>query len=353
MNDPRPRHTGISPSDGSSRRLPSGAFGMPAGNAILATFVAIAMVAVGSWLGVMDEGQGGDASSFDALAVDGTTTTEPGASTSVVAAGSTDETGSTDSSDLADDADPAGATDPPATAAATTAASVPATTTPDAGRTPTEDDPLRLYIAGDSDAGNLGPPLQRELEQTGLVDSTLEYKVSTGLTRPDFFDWPAKLQSDVARLNPDTVVVTFGGNDAQDMLLDGRSQPVDSEAWRTEYARRVGAVMDFLSADGRTLIWVGIPNAKSGDFRNRLEILEQVTRAEADKRPQVKYVDVWNLFVGRSGGYADFIIDPRDNQGKLVRADDGFHLNQTGADILALTVAEAVRADMVARGATL
>ena len=325
---------------------------MPAGNAIIATFVAIAMVAVGSWLGVMDEGQGGDASSFDALAVDGTTTTEPGAATSVVGAGSTDGTESTDGTDVADPADTAGGTDPPATAAATTVATVPATT-PDAGRTPTEDDPLRLYIAGDSDAGNLGPPLQRELEQTGLVDSTLEYKVSTGLTRPDFFDWPAKLQSDIARLNPDTVVVTFGGNDAQDMLLDGRSQPVDSDAWRTEYARRVGAVMDFLSADGRTLIWVGIPNAKSGDFRNRLEILEQVTRAEADKRPEVQYVDVWNLFVGRSGGYADFIIDPRDNQGKLVRADDGFHLNQTGADILALTVAEVVRADMVARGATL
>ena len=41
-----------------------------------------------------------------------------------------------------------------------------------------------------------------------------------------------------------------------------------------EYARRVGAVMDFLSADGRTLVWVGIPNAKSGDFRDRLEILD-------------------------------------------------------------------------------
>ena len=145
MNDPRPRHTGVPPSDGSSRRLPSGAFGMPAGNAIIATFVAIAMVAVGSWLGVMDEGQGGDASSFDALAVDGTTTTEPGSATSVVGAGSTDGTGSTD---VADPTDPAAAgTDPPATAAATTVATVPATT-PDAGRTPTEDDPLRLYIAG-------------------------------------------------------------------------------------------------------------------------------------------------------------------------------------------------------------
>lgn len=302
---------------------------MPAAHAIVAAAVAVAMVAIGSLLGVTSKDEGGGASSFDALADQAATTTtlplEP--ATTVPATGDTDPVAET------------------TTTEATT------TTVADAGRTPTADDPLRLYIAGDSDAGNLGPPLQRELEQTGLVDSTLEYKVSSGLTRPDFFDWPAKLQSDVARLNPDTVVVTFGGNDAQDMTIDGRSTPVDSSEWRTEYGRRVGAVMDFLSADGRTLVWVGIPNAKSGSFRARLEVLEQVTRAEAEKRPQVKYVDVWNLFVGRSGGYADWIIDPRDNQGKLVRADDGFHLNQTGADILALTVAEVVREDMRARGA--
>lgn len=302
---------------------------MPAAHAIVATSVAVATVLIGSFLGVTSKDEGGDASSFDALA-GGATTTTVAAEVAVTSGGT-------------------GSVAPGTTAAATTTST--STTVADAGRTPTSEDPLRLYIAGDSDAGNLGPPLQRELEQTGLVDSTLEYKVSSGLTRPDFFDWPAKLQSDIASLDPDTVVVTFGGNDAQDMIIDGQSTPVDTDAWRTEYGRRVGAVMDFLSADGRTLVWVGIPNAKSGDFRARLEILEQVTRAEAEKRPQVQYIDVWNLFVGRSGGYADFIIDPRDNQGKLVRADDGFHLNQTGADILALTVAEVIRDDMRARGA--
>ena len=343
MNDfslrPSPLRPGVSDPQTRSRRLPSGAFGMPAANAILATVAAVAMVVIGTSLGVMDKGQGGDSSSFDALAAaEATTTTAHAEAATATTVVPVVEDGG------AEETDP---TDP----AVTDATDPPESTVPDAGRTPTEDDPLRLYIAGDSDAGNLGPPLQRELEETGLVDSTLEYKVSSGLTRPDFFDWPAKLQSDVERLDPDTVVVTFGGNDAQDVKIDGRSYPVSSPEWRAEYARRVGAVMDYLSADGRTLVWVGIPNAESGDFRTRLEVLEQVTRAEAEKRPQVKYIDVWNLFVGRSGGYADFIIDPRDNQGKLVRADDGFHLNQTGADILALTVAEAVRDDMVARGA--
>ena len=47
------------------------------------------------------------------------------------------------------------------------------------------------------------------------------------------------------------------------------------------------------------------------------------------------------------------MIDPRDGEGKDVRADDGFHLNTTGAEILSLDIAEAVKDDLRARGADL
>jgi uncharacterized protein len=305
----------------------------PAGHGVVASLAAVAVVIAGSWFGVKERNVGnsgtGDATSFDALTP--VTTTPP--ATTIVAA-------------------PASVVD----AAATTVVAEPTTTPPpvvDAGEVPTVEDPLRLYIAGDSDAQNLGPPLQRELERTGLVDSTLFYKVASGLARPDFFDWPAQLQSDVAKLDPDVVVVTFGGNDAQDLLLDGRSFPVDTPEWRAEYGSRVGAVMDFLGADGRKLIWVGIPNAQADAFRARLQILEEVTRAEAAKRPDVVYFDTWNTFVGRSGGYANSIIDPRDGQGKLVRQDDGFHLNVAGSEILgAYYITPFVLEEMRTRGAS-
>ena len=48
-----------------------------------------------------------------------------------------------------------------------------------------------------------------------MVDVTLDYKVSTGLARPDFFDWPARFAEEIPNVNPGIVVVTFGGNDAQ------------------------------------------------------------------------------------------------------------------------------------------
>jgi len=44
------------------------------------------------------------------------------------------------------------------------------------------------------------------------------------------------------------------------------------------------------------------------------------------------------------------VQDPRDGQFKTVRADDGFHLNETGAEILALDIAQAIRTELRARG---
>ena len=75
------------------------------------------------------------------------------------------------------------------------------------------------------------------------------------------------------------------------------------------------------------------------------------SRAEAAKRPKVVFIDTWNRFSGLSGGFAELVQDPRDGQFKDVRRDDGFHLNETGAEILALDIAEAIKTDLRARGA--
>jgi hypothetical protein len=250
-----------------------------------------------------------------------------------------------------------GAVDP-GSATSTSTASAPA---PPA--TPSPADPAVVLIAGDSDAGTFGPYLETLMDDTGIVTTQLDYKVSSGLSRPDFFDWPSHFRQIVPQVQPDIVVVTFGGNDPQG-LTDGTKpdgspnfivgEPTgDGDAeWRAEYGRRVGDVMDYLSSEGRTLIWVGIPNDDNPDVTMRLQVQDEVVRAEAAKRPQVKFVDAWKRFSGREGGWAEWVIDPRDKQAKDVRADDGFHLNTVGAEILALDIADVVIADLRARGAS-
>ena len=220
------------------------------------------------------------------------------------------------------------------------------------------ENPATLFIVGDSDAGTFGPYLQTLLDGTGIVETQLDYKVSSGLARPDFFDWPAEIDRKLPEVNPDIVVATFGGNDAQGLAVGNGDfiigDPVADEAeWTEEYQRRVGAVMDQLMEGGRTLIWVGIPNDDNPDVTARMAIQDRAAKAAAAERPDVIFIDTWKRFSGRDGNWAEFVIDPRDGEGKDVRADDGFHLNQTGAEILAIDIAQAVRDTLRARGAAI
>jgi uncharacterized protein len=250
----------------------------------------------------------------------------------------------------------AAATDPQGSSTVATTAA-PATTVPATGP-PSADNPARLLVMGDSDAGTFGPYLESLMDDTGMVDSEVDYKVSSGLSRPDFFDWPAHATSKLEEVDPDIVVVTFGGNDAQGMAtLDGEfptewTDPVGGrDTWHPEYRRRAGEFVDLLTGDERTVIWVGIPNDNNPEVTKRLKVQDQAVRAALKERPDVIFVDTWRRFSGRDGNWAEYVIDPRDGKGKDVRAEDGFHLNENGAEILALDIANVIRADLEARGA--
>jgi len=81
------------------------------------------------------------------------------------------------------------------------------------------------------------------MKQTGMVATTLDYKVSSGLSRPDFFDWPKYFAQQIPKVNPDIVVVTFGGNDTQGLSTADGSNPsawndpvTKKDTWTPEYA---------------------------------------------------------------------------------------------------------------------
>jgi hypothetical protein len=250
--------------------------------------------------------------------------------------------------------DPAPLTTAPATALETTTVA----TTPDPGTVPTPADPARVLLVGDSEAGGLSPFLGTVLKATGVTSLAVDYKVSSGLVRPDFFDWPAHLRDTVPAANPDIVVALFGGNDGQGFLgTDAAAGPaagksVDSPEWRAEYGKRVGEVMDFLSSDGRTLVWVGVPNGEDPDLTANLKVQNDVVTAEAAKRSKVIFVNSWNYFTGIDGGFAPYVVDPRDGVSKPVRSEkDGFHLNTVGEEILAKYVGDAIIGDLRTRGA--
>lgn len=221
----------------------------------------------------------------------------------------------------------------PTTPAEATGPTEPAVAT----REPTAADPLRMWLGGDSMTVELSHSTEELLTERPEIAITTHPQVSSGLTRPDFFDWPTSFAEEVLPDRPEAVVVMFGANDSQGMEIDGTPyQPSDPE-WQEEYRRRVGVVMDQLRGDGRLVLWVGQPHMRDDGFDERMAVLDEIYASEAESRPWVEFLDSREVLSPDQDGY-----QATDAGGDSLRQSDGVHLDRAGAALLAEAVVEAV-----------
>ena len=211
--------------------------------------------------------------------------------------------------------------------------------------------PLRLYIAGDSMDQVFGSSLVNLSEATGLVKAKNDYKVSSGLSRPDFFDWPQRLVDQIVDYRPDAVAVLFGANDGQDVYYEGKVLKVGTKAWQEVYARRVGEAMDILTKGGRRVYWVGNPIMKDFGYRERIAMMNHIYEAEANKHPGVTFVSTWKLMSDDKGSYNEY-LKGAGGDSILMRAPDGIHLTRSGGDRMAGLVLDAIEKDWGMSGAS-
>ena len=194
---------------------------------------------------------------------------------------------------------------------------------------------MKVWVGGDSLSVTPGESFVNQSGATQVIsvlDGTVDGHVATGLARPEVFNWPDHMAAVIADQNPDALVLTLGSNDDQTLTGDGGVGPFGTDAWIAEYRRRVGGMMDALTANSkRVLFWVGVPimrNLQRSEDRYRL--LNQIIIDEAAKRAgHVVYIDTYDRFSAPGGGYADYL------DGVLVRTQDGIHFNRAGGDRLA------------------
>ena len=205
--------------------------------------------------------------------------------------------------------------------------------------------PLRLYIAGDSMAGIPGMALVNLSHDTHLIKPLLDYHISSGLVRPDFFNWPAQLQRQVRAFDPGAAVVMWGANDNQGMQTSsGKVYEFGSSGWEKEYRKRVGDAIAILFDGGvRRIYWVGQPIMPESIYDRKIRVMNDIFRSEAKRHPGVQYIDAYEVF-SDGGGYSQYL---RDDQGKMqqVREADGEHLTYAGGLRLAKVVMAAIKAE--------
>lgn len=212
----------------------------------------------------------------------------------------------------------------------------PATTPPTvAHRAPTAEAPLRLLFAGDSLIGHVATGFIRAVRHETRLATSVEFQVATGLARPDVLSWPAHLAGVLTQVDPEVVVLMFGGNDDQDLETEHGRAELLTEAWRLEYGRRIGLMMDLAATEGRQVVWLGIPAIRRDRLEEARLVMNELARAEAGLRLRATYVELDPVLAPE--GYAT------DVGGTRVREHDGVHITIAGGEVLAPTILDTLR----------
>jgi uncharacterized protein len=209
---------------------------------------------------------------------------------------------------------------------------------------PTPESPAHLWVAGDSLTERFGPSLVNLLAETGVLESRRNVEYSTGLTRPDFFDWPRRLEHELTENPTDILVFMVGANDGQPIQTSAGWIPFGTDEWVDEYRLRVASTMDLVSDLVPTTYWIGQPIARSDEYSAKMALMNGIYESEGARRPNVRYVDSWALFSDIDGNYSAYLPDATGTD-LLMRSSDGIHLTVDGGDRLADQVRKVISAD--------
>ena len=198
---------------------------------------------------------------------------------------------------------------------------------------PTQSSPLRLLVVGDSLGIDFGQPLVNDLAATDVVSAVLDGHIDTGLSRPDYFDWPTELQHDITQYQPEAVVVFIGANDPQNFMDGSTSLSYGTAAWNAAYGKRVGDFTAEAAGSGARVLWVGMPPMADPTLNGQMENLNDIAQSQAALHKGVTYFASWSVLGNAQGHYTAFLPDASGNEVQI-RDPDGTHIAEPGAQLL-------------------
>jgi hypothetical protein len=207
-------------------------------------------------------------------------------------------------------------------------------------RVPTSHDRLRIVVVGDSLAQGLGFYLNRVTSPALTVVSS-QGRISSGLSRLDYVNWPAELQHIMNVFHPDLVVVMIGENDNQSLTTPGGhlQTQIGTGQWPPGYQHRVEDFAHVALAGGAHVVWVGLPIVSSPKRWEVIQRQNTIFERVASGTPNMVYVDTWHRFATADGKYSPYLHD--NGHVELVRETDGVHFSSGGYLMIARAAMQA------------
>lgn len=206
----------------------------------------------------------------------------------------------------------------------------------------------RFLFIGDSVMFDLGIQLQYTMkEKYNIADTKLDYKVSSGLNRIDYYDWYARTKEILQDYQPDVVVILFGGNDTQDITdFQGKYRAITTNEWQKAYQERVEKYAKLLdSSSVRKVYWVGQSISNKSWYAKYFPIMNDIYKNASKSSAKIEFISTWNTFA-EAGKFAPVVADKSGKRG-YVKVNDGLHFTSHGAKIIGDLIADKMATDKI------
>lgn len=199
--------------------------------------------------------------------------------------------------------------------------------------------PYSILIVGDSFiAERFGVQMNKEFQE---YKDTKVYRTgiySTGLSRPDYFDWNKKIKELIAEYNPNAAIVMFGANDGQNLRLnEGNILYYGTQEWNEEYAKRVSDFLNIFKEKNIFVFWLGNPVPRDKYYSDKMQNLNSIFEDSCKNYGNCRFIPTRDFLADENGNYADYLPNEKGEK-RLARTSDGIHVTVFGAQILAKKV---------------
>lgn len=205
--------------------------------------------------------------------------------------------------------------------------------------------PISILLLGDSMMGDgLGTMLIRAINETSDMTQKRYFKVSSGMTRPDFYNWPAQVRQIFSNEEYDVVIIMMGTNDAQNFEMDGKIYTWGTEEWFAVYRQRVASFIEYLTQHTYRVYWIGMPPMRSAGYNSRMQSLNAIFEDVCAHNPKATYFSTVPILGDASGNYSTYITSG-GRQIQVRDEKDGIHMTRAGGQLVSDRLLLKIRED--------
>jgi hypothetical protein len=206
------------------------------------------------------------------------------------------------------------------------------------GRIPTEEEPLRVMIIGDSTTYEIEPALSAALQKTGVVEPANRTQFGFGLSQWPRYKWWEIWPSFFDQVEPEVVIFQTGIWDMDDVINGPARRPLPTDSdWVEQFNFLMEIAVDVLSERGAHIFWLTMLPTHDNDKHKRLN---KLIYELADRDQRVSVIDLTSVFTDENENYLEGV--ERSGEYWQIRKIDGVHLCRFGSRIAAELVIERI-----------